>query len=278
MPPKINRIGQKFGMLLIVNQIYKNGEAYVICICDCGSRKTIKLNSLVIGRTKSCGCQKKINRIGQIFGKLTIVGQYRKNGLTYANCKCECGNKKDILMSNIVSGYTISCGCSKYIVHGYTGTRTYRIYLHMKQRCYNKNKNGYKDYGARGIIVCDRWLGENGFENFLEDMGECPGKNHSIERIDVNGNYCPENTRWATNIEQQNNKRDNHFIVFMKKTKTIAEWGREFKIKYGSIYHYLKKNNWNIEAALFEMGRLDLLFNDSSSWEYFSIKEQKVCV
>jgi hypothetical protein len=96
----------------------------------------------------------------------------------------------------------------------------------MKERCYNQTQKSYKDYGGRGIKVCDRWLGPKGFENFSSDMGEKPNDG-TLERIDVNGHYEPLNCRWATKTEQANNKRNNRFLTRDGKTQTLAQWAKE---------------------------------------------------
>lgn len=153
----------------------------------------------------------------------------------------------------------------------------YRIYLSIKNRCYNKNASNYKDYGGRGIKVCDRWLGEKGFENFLNDMGKRPegsGRGgralYSIDRINNNDNYRPENCRWTTNKVQQNNKRSNHII----NGKTLSEWGEELggsrhmvrkRLKYGwSEYDatHIPFGNPNLDReAIHRANQRDITYN-----------------
>lgn len=106
--------------------------------------------------------------------------------------------------------------------HGKSGTKEYRSWGAMKERCYSKNHSQYYLYGKRGISVCDQWI--NDFETFLRDMGEKPTPAHTIDRIDVNGNYCPENCKWSTPKEQSLNKRTNKIYTFLGMTMTVKEW------------------------------------------------------
>ena len=134
------------------------------------------------------------------------------NKHTKWKCKCSCGNFTSILVGSI--GKTKSCGClnhkPKNLIHGGRYSKAYSSWRSMKRRCYQETNKVFHNYGGRGIKVCDRWL--ESFENFYNDMGNCPN-NYSLDRIDSNGNYTPENCRWSTNIEQQRNKRSNKIIL-----------------------------------------------------------------
>lgn len=117
----------------------------------------------------------------------------------------------------------------------------YRNWQGMKDRCYNKNSKRYDHYGGRGITVADRWLGVDGFDNFLSDMGDKPGKEYSIDRIDVNGPYSPENCRWATWEQQENNRRINKYYEFRGKKMTLPQWSRELGIPYSTLLYRKRK-------------------------------------
>lgn len=132
--------------------------------------------------------------------------------------------------------------------HGYYGTRLYNVYQGIKQRCYNKNSVHYPDYGARGITVCDEWRNSNiAFFKWAIANGYDPAL--SIDRIDVNGDYSPENCRWATNSEQQNNRRNNRLIVWHGEKHTIAEWAKIKGMQRTTLQKRLKYG-WSIEKAL----------------------------
>lgn len=132
--------------------------------------------------------------------------------------------------------------------HGMEGTRLYKIWDRMKQRCRNPNNTNYKHYGERGIEVCEDW---NDFSNFMNWSYE-NGYNESlsIDRIDVNGNYCPDNCRWVSQKEQNNNKRNNHYLTFGGRTLTLAEWGDATGILPATIQHRIARDGWSVEDAL----------------------------
>ena len=115
----------------------------------------------------------------------------------------------------------------------------YRTLAAMKQRCYNPNELNYKNYGARGITICERWLEENGFINFIKDMGKRPDK-HSIDRIDNDGDYTPENCRWATQMTQVYNSRRVKMITINGRTQSISQWRRELGINHSSYYERIE--------------------------------------
>lgn len=162
---------------------------------------------------------------GQTFGRLTAVS-YVDTTKEHARwlCKCACGGSVIVPAYALRRGNTKSCGCinrEKMTKHGYFGTRTYNTWCSMIQRCFNTNYPEFEKYGGRGITVCDRW--KESFENFLADMGERP-EDTSIDRIDVNGNYEPDNCRWANRSVQSSNQRRHQTITFNGETLTCGQW------------------------------------------------------
>lgn len=145
---------------------------------------------------------------------------------------------------------TESCGCLReemrpnlHLTHGYSDTRLYGIWNSMIQRCTNPNVKAFKDYGGRGIRVCDKWL--NSFEDFLADIGERPSLKHSLDRYPNNdGNYEPGNVRWATTQEQSRNKRDNHWLEYKGEIKIFKDWTIQFGLNRGNLFRMLKKKTF----------------------------------
>lgn len=191
---------------------------------------------------------------GQRFGRvIALERDYSLKGRTYWRCICDCGNMFSTVSYTLRVGECKSCGCSqkegareRRTSHGMAGTKVYTTWQRMQARCYNETNKAFKDYGGRGIKVCDRWL--ESFENFLEDMGY-PQPHESIDRRDNDGDYCPENCRWADNKTQARNKRNNHFIVLDGDSKTIAEWGEITGIDENTISERLK-SGWSDRDAL----------------------------
>ncbi len=131
--------------------------------------------------------------------------------------------------------------------HGFIETAEYNSHRGMLERCYNPNHSHYKHYGARGIIVCDRW--RHSFKNFYADMGDKPGPDYSLDRIDNDGPYSPENCRWATSRQQGTNKSNSRSLTYDGKTMPMSEWSREAGIHIMTLYHRLERG-WSVEQAL----------------------------
>jgi hypothetical protein len=163
--------------------------------------------------------------IGEKFNKLTVIGYKNKiNGHTYWLCQCDCENKVIVRKSNLLNNNTKSCGCirgEKIKTHGMEGTRFYRIWAGIKQRCLNEKNPGYINYGGRGISIYAEWLNFEKFKadmynSYLKHVKEFGIQQTTIDRIDNNGNYEPSNCRWATLSEQVMNQRDNGQIGCLK--------------------------------------------------------------
>ena len=145
---------------------------------------------------------------GKRFGQLLVVERQGSmpGGQTAWLCLCDCGNKHVAAAHNLKSGNVKSCGCGQGVRHGGRFKPEYKVWCNMKVRCYNPKATDYKYWGGRGITVCERWRGKDGFKNFLADMGPRP-KGLTLDRINTNGNYEPANCRWATWLVQSNNRR-----------------------------------------------------------------------
>ena len=197
---------------------------------------------------------------GTRYGRLVAikcVGRTNNGNATWL-CKCDCGNEAVISSYALRSGKTKSCGCIKreqnlqmFAAHGESGNRTrlYRIWSGMKNRCYNAHsKNAYKKYGNRGITVCDEW--RNSYTAFRDWAYQNGYRDDlTIDRIDNNGAYEPQNCRWVSTKKQNNNRRNNHYITFNGETKTMAEWTEIAGFGRSVIEHRLSRG-WSVESAL----------------------------
>ena len=282
-------IGEKFNRLVILSEgtpkTEKNGykRTTVICQCDCGNTKEILLKQVKSGRTSSCGClHREIvsnvgkNNIGRTFdstmkiqngtryGRLVVINETErkraKSGLPQRmfDCICDCGTIKSYRLVWLRNGKTTSCGCYRKekaflacSTHNESRaeklTPEYKAWGAMKTRCYNKNVKGYKNYGGRGITVCDEWV--DSYETFLADMGRKPSPEHSLERIDNNKGYSKENCKWATQTEQANNQRSNIKITINGETFTLQTWANKVNIRRGTIKSRINRG-WTPEKAV----------------------------
>lgn len=260
-------VGRAFGELTVLEYV---GNYKWMCKCSCGNTKQIRGSDLTSGRTKSCGCLKKrlirqqklIDLTNMVFGRLTVVGisSQEYNDVTW-KCVCECGNTVSVKGEYLRNGDTKSCGCLKSDLvklrnykHGKAKkTRLYTVWKGMRERCSNSNSKAYAHYGARGVTVCDEW---NDFESFYswaisngynEDL---PTSLCTIDRIDNNLGYSPDNCRWVCVKEQARNRTNNHIISFNGQSKTIAEWSEITGIPERVISSRINRYGWSVERAL----------------------------
>lgn len=194
---------------------------------------------------------------GQVFGRLTVMRRAgSKAGRVTWACMCECGSTVEVISNALTSGHTKSCGCwkdernrSTPLKHGHArrGTKltpTYKTWQAMMTRCYNPKVKSYKDYGGRGVKVCDGW---HYFENFLAYMGERPD-DMTLDRIDSNGDYIPGNCRWATRIEQNRNTRNNKVVEFDGVRMTQSEFAERIGVNQTTVSYRLR-NGWTPEQV-----------------------------
>ena len=271
--------GQRFGKLKVIERIESyispSGYKYTMwrCQCDCGNFINVRTTDLKNNHTQSCGCLHKemlskaklIDLTGQVYERLTVIkrvddyispsGSHQVQWL----CKCKCGKEVIVTGNNLRKGNSKSCGCYNRellakinLTHNASNTRLYHIWICMKDRCYNPKNKKYKDYGGRGIAICDEWINDfEAFANWAYDNGyieNVPRGECTIDRIDVNSNYCQQNCRWVNQKVQSNNKRNNHYITYNGETHTVTEWNNILGYKKGVLSRRIF-SGWSIEDA-----------------------------
>lgn len=193
---------------------------------------------------------KKIELAGKRFGKIKVLSRKGvEKGSVIWNCVCDCGKEIEISTSRLNFGNVNSCGCVKRqraiernTTHGKSNTRLYEIWVGMKKRCYNPKCKAYERYGGRGITVCQEWLDD--FINFYNwALGNGYSDTLSIDRIDVNGNYEPNNCRWASDKEQGRNQRKTIYFTLFQIEKSLSEWCEYAEVKYMRAYQRMKNGN-----------------------------------
>jgi len=196
----------------------------------------------------------KVDLTGLKFGRLTAIERCTtpKRHVSEWICRCDCGTMRSVSTDKLNSGNTKSCGClqkdkarARLLTHGACKTAEYRIWKAMRERC---RFSPHPQYGGRGIDVCDRWF--DSFEAFLADMGKRPTDQHTLERIDCDGNYEPSNCKWATWIEQNNNKRGIRKVTLNGEADTIANWCRRLGINRDTVSNRIHNLGWSYEDAL----------------------------
>lgn len=194
---------------------------------------------------------------GQRFGRLVAlgpVGRARGREIIW-ECRCDCGALTSLKVGSLRSGTTRSCGClqrellaNRVRQHGDTGSPEFRAWQAMKTRCGNRKQPHYNNYGGRGITVCERW--RNSFDAFLEDMGPKPSDKHSLDRIDNEKSYSPENCRWTTRFTQSRNHRRNRLLTINGRTQCFADWCNEYGIKQETARARIDRYGWSETDAL----------------------------
>lgn len=234
--------GKRFGFQVVVGFAEQRGrQAYWMVRCDCGCERAVAGANLVAGRSTRCriNCPASTSRIdetGNVYHRLTVVESAgsTSSGDSLWMCRCECGTMTTVARSDLRKGGIKSCGCLRSIQGGGHGTPEYTSWKEMKRRCYNKRNREYRNYGGRGITICDRW--RTSFVNFLADMGPKPFPEATIDRYPNNdGNYEPGNCRWATRLEQGHNTRKVHLLTYNGETMPLRAWARKLGITHRTL-------------------------------------------
>lgn len=235
---RFNLKGKRFEKLVVLKEEGRNtgGEVMWLIQCECGNTITRSTSDWNRQSSISCGCIRRqtsrMNLIGQTFGKLTVIeesGRGKRNE-TLWKCSCECGGTiSDAVTSELNRGSRTHCGC---VYQGSSGSQgrskspEYQTWSAMLRRCNNPSDQAYPNYGGRGIIVCKEW--ESSFDQFIRDMGERTSPEHSLDRIDNNGNYEPDNCRWTNNNIQSRNtrtfKNNTSGIKGIHQVKSTGKW------------------------------------------------------
>jgi hypothetical protein len=260
--PKGDLTGRRFRMLTVVRLVSKDRrDTKWLTVCECGKEITVR-GTRLRGEQVSCGCHRLAEReaeladmVGQAFGRLVVVARVRVAGTSPSwLCRCSCGAERTASTAALRSGDATSCGHHRRI-HGESAcagaSPEHAAWVAMRARCLRPTAANYDGYGGRGIAICDRW---NDYAVFLSDMGRKPTPAHSLDRIDVNGNYEPANCRWATPRQQANNRRVSVFVTAHGLTMTVAEWARETGLQDATIRQRLVRG-WPPEDALYRSPR-----------------------
>lgn len=240
----------KFGRLTVIERAGKNkyGNVCWRCRCDCGNFCTVAGGNLTKGNTKSCGCLgggKLKDLAGLKFGRLTVLERADNKGrYTVWRCRCDCGNVCVVTGNSLKSGRTKSCGCLHGQKHGMADTDIYNTWISIKQRCFNPKTPNYNRYGGRGITICDEW--KDDFQAFYDYVSKLPHfdeKGYSLDRIDNNKGYEPDNIHWADAKTQARNTRRNIFVEYNGVKMTLSEAAEKSGVQVGTLWSRIQRGD-----------------------------------
>ena len=251
-----NMKGLKFGWLTVLERVENSKTLGVcwLCRCRCGNERVYPSRYLVEGRAVSCGCHRAYcDLTGRSFNQLFVVGEAPRRGThRYWECVCACGEVLEVREWNLTSGAARSCGCVSVegsrlrgTRHGLSGTRIYSIWQGINDRCNRHTSKNYIGYGSRGInnkfkgfISFKNWAFANGYSDDL-----------SIDRIDNDEGYSPDNCKWSNKVQQANNRRSNNVLHFYNSSFTIREWSRKLNINHSTLEGRINRG-WSTQRAL----------------------------
>lgn len=267
-------IGKRFGHLTVIGEAPKTHEYSnrFLLQCDCGNIICEQPSRIIVGHKQTCGrkckiCKKMQSRpgdfldyVGKKSGELTVVGIVKESlgetrQQTMLRCICSCGNETNILPYQFKNGAIKSCGNCRTKAgirdgRSLRNPKLYAVWNQMIERCENENQKWYHRYGGRGIKVCTEWHNYCNFEKWVESVGGKPER-MSLDRIDNDKDYCPENCRWATQKEQTRNQSRTIVIEFNGKSQSLADWADELGIKWVTLHNRYVRG-WSVERMLTE--------------------------
>ncbi len=245
--------GKVFGSWTVLSFLGKNKNKHLhyLCRCKCGNERKVEKTALVCGkslRCNSCGhLRSEEFNVGQKIGRWTIIKRIEKISPIIYLCKCDCGTIKEVAKTSLTKKRSLSCGClrkeklsKKMTKHNKSKTKLYKVWYGIKERCLNSREVDYKYYGGRGIKMSDEW--RNDFMAFYNwSMANGYKENLTIDRINNDGNYEPNNSRWVDRKKQANNTRRNHFFTYKNEKHTLSEWEEILGIKQSTLWYRIRK-------------------------------------
>lgn len=254
------KAGDRFGQLLAIKQTrFAAGKTWWLFLCECGEKAEKRLDQVVGGHAKTCGtCKRHTLKEGEKFNRLTAVSfHHRDDKLYFWTFKCDCGNETVTNSSSVVRGKTRSCGCLQKetianvgysnATHGHSRTPEYGTWLAMHRRCSDKDAPGYENWGGRGITVCERW---KELSNFIADMGPRPKGRYTLERVNNELGYSPENCVWASYHTQHRNKRTNINVEYNGQTMCLKDAAKLAGINYSTVCKRISALGWTPQQAI----------------------------